>query len=60
MTRTLYVINSVTNRYISQYSTKHFDDVMDDITANGFKAIDIKFDMDGDVIIFVIPNLLRC
>lgn len=57
MTRTLYVINADTSKCISQYSTKQFDDALDDIIANGFKAIDIKFDMDGDVIIIVIPIL---
>ena len=57
MTRTINVISVATYRHISQYSTKCFDDAMDDITANGFKAIDIKFDMDGDIIIFVSPIL---
>lgn len=57
MSRTIHVISAATNRNISQYSSKHFDVALDDIAANGYKAIDIKFDMDGDVIIIVSPIL---
>ena len=53
--RTIYVINQVTRTHISQYSANHFNDALEDITGNGYKAIDIKFDMDGDIVIFVIP-----
>lgn len=53
--RTVYLINQVTRTHVSQYSADHFKDALDDIAANGYKAIDIKFDMDGDVIIFCIP-----
>lgn len=52
--RTIYLINQVTRTHISQYSADHFNDALEDITANGYKAIDIKFDMDGDIIIFCI------
>lgn len=53
--RTVYVINQVTRTHISQYSADHFNDALEDITASGYKAIDIRFDMDGDIVISVIP-----
>lgn len=55
MSRTIYLINIVTKKHISQYSASNFNDALDDIERNGFSAIDIKFDMDGDVVIFCIP-----
>lgn len=55
--RTIYIINSITMSHMSEYSATHFNDALDDIAASGYKAIDIKFDMDGDVIIFAIPIL---
>lgn len=55
MNRTIYLINIVTKKHISQYSASNFNDALDDIERNGFSAIDIKFDMDGDVVIFCIP-----
>lgn len=54
-TRTIYLINRVTSVHISEYSLKHFDDALDDLEHNGYTAIDIKFDMNGDIIIFCIP-----
>ena len=53
--RTIHVINLVTKAHLNKYSAEHFNDALDDIAANGYKAIDIKFDMDGDIIIFCIP-----
>lgn len=53
--RTIHLINLTTKSHISEYSAVHFNDALDDLTANGYKAIDIKFDMDGDIIIFCIP-----
>ena len=53
--RTIHLINLVTKAHIAQYTTDHFNSALYDIAANGYKAIDIKFDMDGDVIIFCIP-----
>lgn len=55
MTRTIYLINIVTKAHISQYSSNHLDDALYDITANGYTVIDIKFDMDGDIVIFCMP-----
>ena len=55
MTRTIYLINIVTKSHISEYSTNHFDDALDDITSNAYTAVDIKFDMDGDIVIFCMP-----
>ena len=53
--RTIHLINLVTKAHISTYTADHFNNALYDIKANGYKAIDIKFDMDGDVIIFCIP-----
>ena len=53
--RTIYLINQVTRTHVSQYSADHFNDALEDLEQNGCKAIDIKFDMDGDIIIFCIP-----
>lgn len=53
--RAIHLINLVTKACISEYSADHFNDALEDINANGYKAIDIKFDMDGDIIIFCIP-----
>lgn len=53
--RTIHLINLVTKAHMSEYSADHFNDALDDLAGNGYKAIDIKFDMDGDVIIFCIP-----
>lgn len=53
--RTVYLINQVTRTHVSQYSADHFNDALEDLEANGYKAIDIKFDMDGDIVISVIP-----
>lgn len=55
MTRTIYIINIVTKKHISQYSANNFNDALDDIERNELSAVDIKFDMDGDVVIFCIP-----
>lgn len=53
--RTIHLINLVTKAHISEYTADNFNIALDDIAANGYKANDIKFDMDGDVIIFCIP-----
>lgn len=53
--RTIYLINNVTKAHISEYLSKHFDDALDDVERNGYTAIDIKFDMNGDIIIFCMP-----
>lgn len=53
--RTVFIINSVTKHHISQYSVDHFKDALEDLEANGYKGIDISFDMDGDIIIYAIP-----
>lgn len=53
--RTVYLINQVTRTHVSEYSADHFNDALEDITASGYKAIDIRFDMDGDIVISVIP-----
>ena len=53
--RTIHLINLITKAHISEYSVDHFNDALEDLAGNGYKAIDIKFDMDGDVIIFCIP-----
>lgn len=55
MTRTIYLINIVTKSQIGQYSSVHFDEALDDISGNGYTAIDIKFDMDGDIVIYCMP-----
>ena len=55
--RTIYLINTVTGKHISEYSSRYFETALDDIAGNGYKAIDIKFDMDGDVVIYCIPVL---
>lgn len=52
--RTIHLINSITMSHMSEYSAAHLNDALEDIAANGYKAIDIKFDMDGDIIIFCI------
>lgn len=57
MTRTIYLISMVTRNHISQYSSNHFDKALNDINSNGYTAIDIKFDMDGDIVIFCIPMI---
>lgn len=55
--RTIHIYNLTTRRITTQYSEEHFHDAMQDIEANGFKAIEIKFDADGDVVIGIIPIL---
>ena len=53
--RTIHVINLSSNHLMTQYSVDHMKDALDDITANGFNAIDIKFDFEGDIVIGCIP-----
>ena len=53
--RTIHIINLSSNHLMTQYSVYHMKDALDDITANGFNAIDIKFDFEGDIVIGCIP-----
>ena len=53
--RTIHVVNLSSNHVMSQYSLNHMKDALDDIEANGFNAIDIKFDFNGDILIGCIP-----
>lgn len=53
--RTIHVINLSSNHVMTQYSVDHMKDALDDITASGFNAINIKFDFEGDIVIECIP-----
>ena len=55
MSRTVYLINIVTKSHISKYLSNHFDDALNIIDHNGYTAVEIKFDMNGDIVIFCMP-----
>ena len=55
--RTIFCINIVTNHHLSQYSIDHMKDALEDLEGNGYSAIDIKFDFNGDIIILAMPMI---
>ena len=50
--RTVYVMTS-DYKVRSFYDVKEFHRALEDVTASGFVPIDIKFDADGDIVLFV-------
>ena len=50
--RTVYVMTA-DYKVRSFYDVKEFHRALEDVTANGFSPIDIKFDADGDIVLFV-------
>ena len=50
--RTVYVMTA-DYKVRSFYDVKEFHRALEDVTANGFAPIDIKFDADGDIVLFV-------
>lgn len=59
--RMIYVVMATEKGYkkISEYEAAGLNDCLHDIEANGLNAIDIRFDMEGNIVINVINNYME-
>lgn len=53
--RTVYVMSSG-YKVRSFYDVKEFHRALEDVSASGFVPIDIKFDADGDIVLFIVDK----